>query len=169
VTKTALVNRRSLLKGGLAVGAALAVASVASLPKAGAGFVALSVGEAAVVGAVAEAMFPGDPFPVDGIEADVVTVVDRFVATNLPAVHAEGFRLMLTTLEWGTLASRGARFSQLDRDTRTEVLRVWAEPGVLPRRVAMDALKAIMGMAYFSHPRVQARMGWRAECAGGLA
>ena len=40
-------------------------------------------------------------------------------------------------------------------------------PDVFVRRVAADALKVVLGMAYFAHPDVLAHMGWRAECGNG--
>lgn len=166
----ARLDRRTLLKGGLAGAALVSVGATGfAVTRPLDGLVTLSALEAAVVGALLDAMFPGDPFPVGGGDPAIVANVDRVVTELLPPLHATAFKLMLSTLEWGTLASRGARFSALDRTTRTDVLHVWSTPGVLARRVAFDALKAILGMAYFSNPAVQAHMGWRGECAGGLA
>lgn len=166
---TALIDRRTLLRGGLAAGASLALVGTLQLPAPAPGLLALSEREAEIVAAVAEVLFPGAPFPVSGVEAGVVAEVDRIVADSIPEVGATLFRYLLRTLEWGTLASRGVRFSDLDLVSRTEVLEVWHQPGVLPRKIAWDAMRMVLSMAYFSHPEVLAHLGWRAECGGGLS
>lgn len=119
-----------------------------------------------VVTALAEVMFPGAPFPVSGVEAGVEAEVDRIVAEVIAPVQAAAFRYLLRLLEWGTMASRGQRFSALSPPERREVLAVWGQPASLPRRVASDALKAVMGMAYFSNPLVLDHMGYRSTCSG---
>jgi len=119
-----------------------------------------------VVEAVAEVLFPGDPFPVNGREAGVAAEVDRIVGEVLEPVPAAGFRYVLRALEWGTFASRGRRFSRLPASARAEVLSTWKAPEQMTRRVAGDSLRAVLGMAYFSHPEVLASMGWRATCGG---
>lgn len=166
---TALVHRRSFLKGTFALGATLALGSAVVLPSAAPGLRALSAREGEIVAAVAEVLFPGAPFPVSGVEAGIVAEVDRIVDDSITDAAAVLFRYLLRTLEWGTLVSRGSRFTELSLDDRAEVLGVWHEPGVLPRKIAFDALRAILAMAYFSHPEVRAHIGWRAECGGGVA
>ncbi len=166
---TGLVHRRALLKGGLAVGAALALVGVAQLPASAPGRLALSERESEIVAAVAEVLFPGAPFPISGVDAGVVAEVDRIVDDCIPEVGATLFRYLLRALEWGTLAARGVRFSDLDLETRREVLEVWHQPNLLPRKIAWDAMRMILAMAYFSHPEVLAHMEWRATCGGGVA
>lgn len=162
----ALVSRRRLLRAGLAVGAATAFGAGLRLDGAAIDARILSAEEMAIVRAVAEAMFPGWPMPLDGVAAGVAEEVDRLVGDVMVEPHASGFRYVLRALEWGTLASRGVRFSQLTVEERTEVLDAWADPVMLPRRVAHDSLKLILGMAYFSHPAVLEHIGWRATCGG---
>lgn len=169
MTSRALVHRRSFLKGTLALGATMALGSMAVLPSAAPGLRALSSREGEIVAAVAEVLFPGDPFPVSGVEAGIVAEVDRIVDDSITEAAAVLFRYLLRTLEWGTLVSRGARFSDLPLADRAEVLAVWHEPGVLPRKIAFDALRAVLAMAYFSRPEVKAHIGWRAACGGGVA
>jgi hypothetical protein len=93
--------------------------------------------------------------------------VHRLLFEVLDPLRASGFRYVLRSLEWGTLASRGHLFSHLSAAERVEVLEAWADPAVFTRRIAHDSLKAILGMAYFAHPQVLAHMGWRATCGGG--
>lgn len=164
-----LVSRRTLLQGGLAVGAALAVGGTVALPHPAPGRRVLSVGELALVGAIAEALFPRGAFPIDGLEAGVPERVDVLLEQMVLPLQARGFRYLLRGLDWGTLGSRGVRFVDLPVAERAEVLAAWGAPTVLPRRVASDAIKMLLGTAYFSHPDVQARIGWRSLCSGGVS
>jgi hypothetical protein len=163
------ITRRTLLTGG-AVGAGLAAvgagaATIALQPAPGAR--TLSAGELAVVDAIAEVVFPGAPFPLDGIQAGVAAEVDRILADMLHPLHARGFRALLQSLEWGTLASRGAAFSRLSLAERREVLSTWSDPAVFPRRLAGDAFRLVLGMAYFQHPEILAHIGWSTGCDDG--
>ena len=160
------VTRRGLLLGGAAASVAMAGGVAWELAPAP-GASVLSEHELRVVRALAEVMFPGAPFPVDGITAGVAEEVDRIVGEVLEPIHASGFRTLLHAVEWGTLASRGQRFSALPADDRREVLETWGDPTVFARRVAGDSFKVVLGMAYFNHPEVLAHMGWRATCGGG--
>lgn len=164
-----MVSRRSFLVASFATAAAVAVAGVVHLPGAAPGRWVLSFAELATVAAVADALFPRGSMPLSGVEAGVVEEVDRIVGEDLQPVHAAGFRYLLRALEWGPLYSHGARFTQLSPAGRQEVLAIWSEPSVLPRRVASDALKMVMGMAYFKHPHVLDAMGYRQLCRGGNA
>jgi hypothetical protein len=162
-----LVSRRSLLRAGLATGAALAFGVGLRLDAPAAGARLLSVEEMEILRALAEVMFPAGVFPVDGLEARVPEEVDRIVADMMEEPATSAFRYVLRAIEWGTLASRGLRFSRLPAEARAEVLEVWSEPMVLPRRVAHDSLRLVLGMAYFNHPAVLGAIGWRTGCGGG--
>ena len=165
------ISRRRVLLGGAAAGTGLgAIAASAVVVEFGIpaeGSLVLTARELAVVRALAEVMFPRGPFPVDGLEAGVAEEVDRLLAEVLDPIHASGFRTLLHTLEWGTLASRGATFSSLSAADRAEVLQIWADPTVFTRRIAGDAFKVILGMAFFGHPAVLQRIGWSLGCQGG--
>lgn len=149
----------------MAVGAGLAAASALRSAAPAAGFRALNAEELATVAALALVLFPGAPFPLNGVQADVPAQVDAMVA-DLPAVHRSGFRLALRALEWGTFASRGQRFSTMAPRDATQVVTAWSDPAVVPRRVAADAVKMVLGTAYFAHPAITAHIGWRASCSG---
>lgn len=165
--ETRLISRRALLRGGLAVAGAVAVVGMVKLPPVASGYQLLSWREVTICGAIADALFPRGVFPLSGRDAGVVEEVDRIVGEGFPALHAAGFRYLLRTLEWGTLASRGTAFSQLPVEEAREVLDVWRDPDLLPRRVAADVLRAVFAMAYFAHPDVQKAMDWRQLCAAG--
>jgi hypothetical protein len=152
---------------GLGAIAASAVVIEFGVPAPGAKV--LGATELEVLRKLAEVMFPKGTFPIDGVEAGVAEEVDRIVADVLEPIHANGFRTLLHTLEWGTLAGRGSRFTSLPLEERAEVVRIWSDPTVFTRRVAGDALKVVLGMAYFAHPTVIARIGWSLGCAAGGA
>lgn len=160
------MSRRGALKAGLALSAVSGGGAAFSLTLGGPapGAQRLTSSELRVVSAVAEAMFPRGAMPVDGVEAGVALEVDGIVADIMDELRASAFRYVLRALEYGTLASRGACFSALPVETRREVLQQWANPGLLVRRVALDSLRVVLGMAYYGHPAVQVAMGWRATC-----
>ncbi len=159
------LSRRRTLALGLAAGAAFAVGVTVHLPPPASGARVLSAAELDTLAAVAVTLFPGVHFPIDGLAAGVPQRVDELLDQLLDPTRQAGFRYMLRALEWGTLASRGVRFSQLDGDSRVAVLEAWGDPDVVPRRLAADSLRAILAMAYFAHPDVQAAIGWRSMCS----
>lgn len=165
---TQLVDRRTLLKSGLAAGAAVALVGAASLPGPAAGMRVLSAWEAEIVASMAEAYFPRGVMPLAGPEAGVVRRIDEMLDDWFPLVVAGAFRYLLRAVEWGTLASRGCRFTELDVEQRREVLDAWDDPGLVPRRMASDAMKMAFGIAYFSHAEVLDHIGWRNACSGGV-
>lgn len=158
------ITRRSLLFGGVGGLALVAGFWTLSLDSPAPGARLLSSSELRVVQALAEALFPEGPFPVGGLEADIAHAVDRILADVLEESQATAFRYVLRTLDWGTAASRGTRFTDLPVEARREVLGTWREPDVLARRVAADSIKALLGMAYFRHPVVLEHIGWRVGC-----
>lgn len=163
----ALVTRRAFVAalGATAIaGSSTAWSLAPGLPDRG--LQVLTATEHAVVKALADLYFPGVHLPLSGTQAGVPAEVDRILAEVMDPMRAAAFRYVLRALEWGTLASRGRRFSALDRDVQLEVLAAWSAPEPVPRRVAGDSLKAVLGMAYFAHPEVKRALGWRLGCGG---
>ncbi len=124
----------------------------------------LSPTELQVIEAVAVVLFPGGPFPLDGAQAGVAAEVDTILSDMFHPLHARGFRALVLALEEGTLASRGTRFSRLPVADRADVLRTWSNPSVFHRRLAGDAFRLVLGMAYFQHPAILAAIGWKPGC-----
>ncbi len=164
--RSGLTRRAALGGAGLLVAAAGSGAWALSSGVPAPGLSVLTRAEARVVDALADVLFPGVHFPVSGREAGVTREVDRIVRDVMDPMRAQGFRYLLRALEWGTLASRGRRFTDLPRADQLDVLEAWVTPEVVPRRVAAESIKAVLGMAYFAHPQVQAAMGWRTGCPG---
>ena len=166
-----MVTRRRIVLGGTAVGVATVAGGAFALRLAApaAGARSRSAAERETVRAIGEVLFPAGVFPIDGAHPAVVAEVDRIVGDMLDSLRARGFRYVLRTLEFATVASRGARFSRLDIDHRRQVLSAWADPGVLVRRVSWDSIRVILGMAFFVQPEVADAMEWRALCVGGAS
>ena len=161
----ALLSRRSFLLAGLAAGAVAGAAAGAHLPPAALGFQVLSAEEARVVEAVAAALFPAGHFPVVGGDGGTAPALDLLLADYMDPATVEPFRYLLRTLEIGTLVSRGVPFSRLPLDAATEVLEVWSADDPVPRRLAHDSLRTLVGMAFLRRPEVVGAIGWRAGCA----
>lgn len=128
------------------------------------GALLLSSRELEVVEATSEVLFPHGVFPVAGGDGQTAPEVDRLLADVIDPPVVGPFRSMLGALEWGTLVSRGTRFSDLTLAERTEVIDVWASENPTPRRMAFESLQAILAMAFFRRPEVNAAIGWRAGC-----
>ena len=164
-------SRRSFLATGLTVamlGAAGVV--VVRLPAADPSRRVLSAEEAIVVAALGDALFPaGSPIGISAADVDIVHAVDELLGEYLEPVVADVFRHTLQALEGGTLASRGTRFSLLPIEQRIEVMETWGDPAVMPRRMASDALRLVMGMSFFNVPKVRQSLGWIPPCGEGTS
>lgn len=146
--------------GGVGAGVALRLEQPAE------GMGILSTEELHLLRALCEVWFPAGVFPVDGIEAGVPEAVDQVVQDIMGEVQLAGFRYVLRVLEWGTTARWGRRFTGLSIEERVVVLDRWSDADVVPRRAAVDAVKAVLAIPYFRHPAVVETIGWRTGCSG---
>ena len=163
----ALTSRRSVLIMGVAAGGALSLGvSVRWMGATAPGAILLSQLELDVVESAAAVLFPPGLFPSAGGDGKTAPEVDRLLAEVLDPPTVGPFRAMLGALEWGTLISRGTRFSAMERVEAKEVLDVWASENPFPRRVAFESLQAVVAMAFLRRPEVNAAIGWRAGCLG---
>ncbi len=122
-------------------------------------------GEAAFIGAVAEAMFPaGGAIPESGLEADVPGYVDRLIAASHPRIRLL-MHLLIFLVEHATLIfpakGRGGmrRFSSLRGDQQVAVLDAWSDSSLFLRRLAFVSLRSMLTMGYFNYPPVARRLG----------
>ena len=154
------------------VGAAAVASSGSAVLHLGApahGMLILSSDELSVLAALCEVWFPAGVFPIDGIEAGVPEQVDNVLNDIMEPMQLTGFRYVLRTLQWGTVARWGRRFTDLHVDERVVVLDRWADTDVVPRRAALDAVKTVIAIPYFRHPTIVASLGWRMGCGGDSA
>ena len=165
----ATLSRRTMVFGAIGATAIAAAGGYGALTfdRPAPGMLFLSPGELRLLEALCAVWFPAGVFPIDGLEAEVPQAVDGVINEILEEVPRAGFRYVLRVLEWSTLARWGRRFTQLSVDERTIVLDRWSDADVVPRRAAVDAVKAVLAIPYFRHPTVVETIGWRTGCPGG--
>ncbi len=162
---TGLVTRRSLLRASFLIAAGVGAGSFAWLRDPEPGYRWLSTGEVAILEALSEVLFQtGNAVGPDHTEVDVPAAADRLLDTNVDAEKRDAFRYLLRTLEIGTLVSRGVVFSEASAEVRAAVLAIWGQQDPFPRRLALDSLKTVLGMAYFSDPAVLRAVGYGDLC-----
>ncbi len=157
------MTRRALLAGGaLAAGATtLVCAGLAPLPQAGAGLRVLSTEEAEIVEALADALWPrGNPIGVAGLDLGMADRVDALFAEVMAEQSITASRQVLR----GLAAWPG--FGGLAVEDRLQKLQDWTGPDELLSRVAVDGVKAVLGLAYFNAPEVLSALGYRSFCHG---
>ena len=130
------------------------------------GMTILNSEELSVLHALCEVWFPPGVFPIDGVAAGVPERVDAVLVDILEEVQLVGFRYVLRTLQWSTIARWGRRFTELEVQERIIVIDRWSDADVVPRRAAVDAVKAVLAIPYFRHPVIVETIGWRTGCSG---
>lgn len=156
------LTRRSVVIGAVALGLG---ARLLVLPSPSAGRKLLSASEIETVIALGEALFPpGNPLGVSANEVDLATAVDTLLADTLAPEVGELFRYTLEGLRVGTFLSRQCSFASLPLEKRLQVVQNWADEAVQPRRMAADALRMVLGMAFFNETRVRSATGWPGTC-----
>jgi len=163
-TANALVTRRTLLIAGAAAAVAGTGVGVVHLGRPAAGYRVLSGREIKVVEALARVLFPPGVFPVHGGDGGTAPGVDHLLAEVFPPHTVPPFRYVLRAIQLGTLLARGRHFHELPVDEAAEVVAIWAGDDPLPRRLASDSVKLILGTAFLRRPEVKAAIGYRAEC-----
>lgn len=163
------IGRRSLLKGGAALTAVVGLVGGVGfvvLDGPAPGFRILSPAEVATVQALGEALFPpGNPLGVSGLEVDVAARVDELLAEWLDPMLILPTRYLLRGFRVGSMVSRASDFSSLPLADREEVMEVWSHHDLLPRRLAYDALRSVIGLSIFLDDRMFAATGWETACA----
>ena len=157
------MTRRALLAGGaLAAGAGtLVCAGLAPLPDAGSGLRVLSTEEAEIVEALADALWPeGNAIGIEAQDLGMADRVDQLFAEVMGQQSVTASRQVLR----GLAAWPG--FSGLDVAERLRKLQDWTGPDELLSRVAVDGVKAVLGLAYFNAPEVLSALGYRSFCHG---
>ena len=166
-----LITRRQLVAATSACAAFAGTGGVlAQLPAPAPGRRLLAASEIDVVSALIEAFFPpGNPLGVSGSQVDAASELDRLLVDELDPVVAPVLRHLLRGFEYASIATHGARFSQLERPVREEILTEWSDPANVPRRMAYEVLKTCVGWAWLTAPAVRTAIGWQADCHAGAA
>lgn len=125
----------------------------------------LSPKEQAVVGACADAFFPGGgPIPLSGTEAGLVAYMDAYVR-RLPDGPAYLARLLFHFIEhvpW-VVGPRRVRFTKLSHADRLTVLETMRANRVYFLRVAFLSMRTMLTMGYLANPLVTRAMRMEAN------
>jgi len=159
-----LVTRRSLLLSGFALATGGIAVGVVRLAPPTRGFAVLSHREVEIVEALARVLFPPGFFPVHGGDGGTAPMVDQLLDTTFPHQAVVPFRYVLRAISLGTLIARGRDFADLPPEEAAEIVAIWAGDDPLPRRLASDSVKLILGMGFLRRPEVLASIGFKAEC-----
>ncbi len=160
----ALVSRRSLLLAAATAAVVGGGVAVVRLGPPAEGLRVLSAREVQIVEALARVLFPPGIFPVHGGDGGTAPQVDLLLADIFPSQAVTPFRYVLRAIQMGTLLARGRHFHELSVEEAQEVVSIWAGDDPLPRRLASDSVKLVLGTAFFRRPEVKAAIGFRAEC-----
>jgi hypothetical protein len=120
----------------------------------------LSRGEAALLDAAAEAMYPpGGEIECSGREADLAGYIDRLLDVSHPRIRLL-MHLLFHFVEHATLIfpapGRGGRrrYSSLSPEQQTRALADWASGRWFFGRLVFTSLRALLTLGYFAHPPV---------------
>lgn len=164
----AVITRRRLLAVGLGAGVVVAGGSawglLRSLPAAPSLSV-LSVDEAAVVAAVADAYFPvGNALGRAATDTAAVAVADAYIAGLYPR-ERRGMRALLRGLDaWPGVSFQGGAFHTLGLAERQAVLQAFDDSSVAERRLLGAVLRTVCLMGYFEDEGALAAVGHRHGC-----
>lgn len=126
----------------------------------------LSRKEAAIVEAIAEAMFPGDDRGMpSGDDVDVVGTADEYLA-SIPSQKSRLLRALLHAIdELAMFSNLGMKpFHRRPVSERIDILNAWDDSLWGMRREAFSGLKMILSMGYCESPRVLRAAGIDYEC-----
>lgn len=166
----ALLSRRTILWAGLGSAALLGAGGLAlHLDPPAEGLRALSAADVRVVEKLAAVLFPAGNFPVTGGDGGTAPLVDAILADAFDPAAVRPFRTLLRALELSTQLIEGARFTALSDAGARAVFHLWCAPEPMPRRLASDSLKVVVGMGFLRRPEVVAAIGWRVGCRAAPA
>ena len=122
----------------------------------------LTESEVRTVRSIGQTFFPrGNPSGIDGIDAGVTEYVDSYLA-RLPVWERTKVRALFAAIEFLPAAAsfdKSRRFSNCAQEEREELLDAWESSSVHFRRMAVKALKSLMGLAYVSSGAVAEKLG----------
>jgi hypothetical protein len=168
------VNRRKFLSRGFLGAGALALGGiayrVAALPDgapATAGGV-LTRTELSIVSALSLALFPpGNPFDLDGVQADVPGYLDRYMA-RLPAAEQKILKALIWVYDQGTVLDGNVRpIRSMSNEDAQAYVKGWETSRFGWRRDLAMSLRTVLGFGYFAHPKVKAILFYEEPCHSG--
>lgn len=165
---TALLSRRTLLRTAVLAGVVGVVARMAHLRAPRAGLRQLDAHEAELVAHLGDILFPaGGVLGISARDVDIVLRADDILAEVLPPYGADGFRYLLRGLDYVSTLTHGGRFCACDPALQAEILVAWGEE--MPGKLGYESIRGVLSMAFFNHPAVMERVGFRLRCEQGKA
>jgi hypothetical protein len=130
-------------------------------------FEILSQTEADIVGAIADAMFPGDGVFPNANDVGVVSFFDHYLTTIAPET-SRLLRVLLHAIDdMGAVADFGlTRFRLRSRAERIAILDAWDNSAFFGRRGAFRGVKLVISTGYCEHPDVLRAANIDFECGG---
>lgn len=117
----------------------------------------LNARETRIVAAIAQTIFPPDRSGItDAIDAGVVEYVDRFIGQLQPWERLQ-VRAMFQLFEYGIAVEKlrpSLRFTNATPKERDDYLRAWMQSRIYARKMAFNALRSVITLAYLASPRV---------------
>lgn len=165
------VSRRKFLIGGFIGAGAMALGGiayrVAALPD---GKPAVEGGvltrqEMAAAVAISLALFPpGNPFDIDGEQADVAGYLDRYLM-RLPSAEQKILRALIWLYDQGTVMGGSFRSIRMMSAADAQAyVRGWETSRFGWRRDLAMSLRSVFGFGYFAHPKVKAAVFYNEPC-----
>ena len=114
-----------------------------------------------ILRALAEVVMPrDDKFKPDLVDYSV-EFIDRYVG-YFPVHLRLAFPMGLLLLEFGPIIfqRRFTRFSKLPLDERAKHVEMWVESNMAARRDLIKGVKALVLVAFYSHPQVMDHIGY---------
>lgn len=162
-TRRHVLATAALVSGAAVAGLGLEAARIWD-QDAAAGFSVLSDAEAAIVEALAEAIFPpGGTPPQSGREVGASQWFDRIVAAQ-PSPTGELLRAVLHLLDRWSQVAEGLPFAELPLDRRIERLRGWTHHRRHEVSAVVGAVILFVANAYCGHPAIRSQMPWAYTC-----
>jgi hypothetical protein len=118
------------------------------------------------IAAVSEATFPKNDFGApDWHSTEMVRRTEEYLA-ELPPGNRRLLQVLFLFVQFfgPLLHATVSRFSNLEVEERTEMVRGWRRSGFFPFRILGESIKAITTMMYMSHPTVLTYIGEYRSC-----
>ncbi len=121
--------------------------------------------ELAIIDALSLAHFPpGNPFGVDGKQADISGYTDRYL-TQLTPVDQKIIRSLFWLYDQATFLGGHVRsVRHLDPQAARKYVMAWETSSLGWRRDLGMSLRQVLGTAYFAHPDVRKVIGYDEPC-----
>ena len=124
----------------------------------------ISTAEQKIVTTIAQAMFPIGFFSVSGGDTVITQRFDTILVEHLDPLQRRGIRYLLRLLNIQSYAQHQQGIAQLKTAHVTALLQGWDKAHSGAQAMAMEALKALLAMAYFAEPSVLSELGWTLGC-----